>query len=323
MGAFTQDFEYEENYGDLDECNGRIGVTREFPDGIYYYVVTDDFPFFSRCLKGDFANGSGTGGGVPNCEDVPPGMPCCGDGICGGPETEDNCPLDCASNNLAPSLINFEFYGDTINTNQESVNIGFLIEAEDNDSFLSTYTIRLNINGGSINGGETIETTGDFDSGLNTASSYGSIQIPIGSTEGIWNIRVLIEDVLGLINNFGPNDLNGLNFQNNIYVDNTYLNLKNRGTPVQFSLSQNYPNPFNPNTVINYFLPKDAYVEVSVYDILGNRIKELVNQNQKFGTKVVTWDAKNNRGLLVPAGVYLLTVEVDNIKQIKKMILLK
>ena len=54
MGAFTQDFEYIENHGDLDECNGRVGVTPEFPDGIYYYVVTDDFPYFSRCLKGDF-----------------------------------------------------------------------------------------------------------------------------------------------------------------------------------------------------------------------------------------------------------------------------
>ncbi|MBT5663666.1 MAG: T9SS type A sorting domain-containing protein, partial [Alphaproteobacteria bacterium] len=131
------------------------------------------------------------------------------------------------------------------------------------------------------------------------------------------------EDVLGLINNFGPNDLNGLNFQNSIYVDNTYLNLKNRGTPVQFSLSQNYPNPFNPNTVINYFLPKDAYVKIIVYDILGNNIKELVNQNQQLGSKVINWNAKNNREFLVPAGVYLLTVEVDKVKQTKKMILLK
>jgi len=323
MGAFTQDFEYEEGYGDLDQCNGRIGVTPEFPDGIYYYVVTDDFPFFSRCLKGDFANSGGTGGGVPNCEDVPPGMPCCGDGICGGPETEDNCPLDCGSNNLPPSLINFEFYGDTINTNQESVNIGFLIEAEDNDSYLATYTIRLNINGGLINGGETIEVAGDFDSGLSEASSYGIIQVPLESTEGVWNIRVLIEDDFGLINNFGPTELSALNFQSYIYVDNSFLDIKNKNIPEQFYLSQNYPNPFNPNTIIKYFLPKDAYVEVTVYDILGNRIKELVNENQKFGTKVVTWDAKNNRGLLVPAGVYLLTVEVDNAKQTKKMILLK
>lgn len=53
MGAFTQDFEYVEGIGDLDRCNGRFGVTPEFPDGIYYYVVTDDFPFFTRCLKGE------------------------------------------------------------------------------------------------------------------------------------------------------------------------------------------------------------------------------------------------------------------------------
>ena len=54
MGAFTQDFEYIDGYGDLDECNGRVGVTPEFPNGIYYYMVTDEFPFFSRCLKGEF-----------------------------------------------------------------------------------------------------------------------------------------------------------------------------------------------------------------------------------------------------------------------------
>ena len=52
MGAFTQDYEYVEGLGDLDQCNGRFGVTPEFPSGIYYYVVTDDFPFFTRCLKG-------------------------------------------------------------------------------------------------------------------------------------------------------------------------------------------------------------------------------------------------------------------------------
>ena len=54
LGAFTQDFEYEEGFGDLDQCNGRVGVTPEFPEGIYYYMVTEEFPFFSRCLKGDF-----------------------------------------------------------------------------------------------------------------------------------------------------------------------------------------------------------------------------------------------------------------------------
>ena len=53
MGAFTQDYEYVDGLGDLDQCNGRYGVTPEFPNGIYYYVVSDDFPFFTRCLKGN------------------------------------------------------------------------------------------------------------------------------------------------------------------------------------------------------------------------------------------------------------------------------
>jgi hypothetical protein len=98
MGAFTQDFEYIPGYGDLDECNGRIGVTPEFPDGIYYYMVTDEFPYFSRCLKGNITpEGGGDGGGnqLPSCDEVPLGMPCCGDGICGGPENTNNCPQDC------------------------------------------------------------------------------------------------------------------------------------------------------------------------------------------------------------------------------------
>ena len=55
LGAFTQDYEYVEGLGDLDRCNGRNGVTPEFPGGIYYYVVTDSFPYASRCLRGTFA----------------------------------------------------------------------------------------------------------------------------------------------------------------------------------------------------------------------------------------------------------------------------
>lgn len=53
MGAFTQDWEYVEGLGDLDECNGRVGVTPEFPEGIYHYYATDTFPFVSRCIKGE------------------------------------------------------------------------------------------------------------------------------------------------------------------------------------------------------------------------------------------------------------------------------
>ena len=52
MGTFTQDYEYIAGSGDLDECNGRFGVTPEFPNGIYHYYITDTYPFIQRCVKG-------------------------------------------------------------------------------------------------------------------------------------------------------------------------------------------------------------------------------------------------------------------------------
>lgn len=52
LGAFQSDWTFSAGTGDLDECNGRTGVTPEFPNGIYYYMATDSYPYFSRCLKG-------------------------------------------------------------------------------------------------------------------------------------------------------------------------------------------------------------------------------------------------------------------------------
>lgn len=59
MGSFGSDWKYRAGSGDLDVCNGRFGVTPEFPDGIYYYMATDDYPYFSRCLKGVLSAGAG------------------------------------------------------------------------------------------------------------------------------------------------------------------------------------------------------------------------------------------------------------------------
>ena len=52
MGTFTQDDEYIVGSGDLDECNGRTGVTPEFPSGTYHYYITDSYPYTQRCVKG-------------------------------------------------------------------------------------------------------------------------------------------------------------------------------------------------------------------------------------------------------------------------------
>jgi hypothetical protein len=59
MGTFTQDYEYVAGLGDLDECNGRTGVTPEFPNGIYHYYITDSYPYIQRCVKGTASSTTG------------------------------------------------------------------------------------------------------------------------------------------------------------------------------------------------------------------------------------------------------------------------
>lgn len=58
MGTFTQDYEYVEGLGDLDECNGRTGVTPEYPNGTYHYYITESYPYIQRCVKGSIGAGS-------------------------------------------------------------------------------------------------------------------------------------------------------------------------------------------------------------------------------------------------------------------------
>ena len=85
----------------------------------------------------------------------------------------------------------------------------------------------------------------------------------------------------------------------------------------------NYPNPFNSFTTLRYDLPEDSFVNVTVYDMLGNVVNNLVNTNQSSGYKSVRWDATNNQGESVSAGVYLYKIQAGNFVDTKKMILLK
>ena len=93
--------------------------------------------------------------------------------------------------------------------------------------------------------------------------------------------------------------------------------------PEVFSIYQNYPNPFNPVTTLRYDLPEDALVNITIYDMMGSNVKNLVNKNQNSGYKSIQWNATNNSGQPVSAGVYLYTIEAGDFRQTKKMILLK
>ena len=101
------------------------------------------------------------------------------------------------------------------------------------------------------------------------------------------------------------------------------MGVSSSNTPEQFILYPNYPNPFNPVTTLRYELPDDSYVDVTVYDMLGNVVSNLVNANESSGYKSVQWNATNNQGEPVSAGVYLYKIQAGDFVDTKKMILFK
>ena len=93
--------------------------------------------------------------------------------------------------------------------------------------------------------------------------------------------------------------------------------------PDVFALHQNYPNPFNPTTQIRYDLPEDQFVSVTIYDVMGRKIRSLVNISQAAGYHTIRWDARNDMGEGISAGMYIYTIQAGEFRSTKKMILLK
>ena len=134
------------------------------------------------------------------------------------------------------------------------------------------------------------------------------------------------------------NDIPGfLNVNTNQFMDNdikryvggsgtsqlSVINSQNPALPSSYGLFQNFPNPFNPFTTLQYKLPQDSYVDITIYDMLGNVVNNLVNANQSSGYKSLQWNATNNQGEAVSAGVYLYKIQAGDFADTKKMVLLK
>ena len=93
--------------------------------------------------------------------------------------------------------------------------------------------------------------------------------------------------------------------------------------PAQYALHQNYPNPFNPITSLRYDLPENSMVTITIYDMLGREVRTIMNEVQDAGYKSIIWNATNDYGQTVSAGIYLYQIKTERFVQTKKMILLK
>jgi hypothetical protein len=93
--------------------------------------------------------------------------------------------------------------------------------------------------------------------------------------------------------------------------------------PEAFSLSQNYPNPFNPATNIRFNLSQTQSVTLAIFNILGEKVKTLIDSRLPAGEHAVKWDGTDSEGHLMPTGIYFYRLKADESTETRKMIFVK
>jgi photosystem II stability/assembly factor-like uncharacterized protein len=140
-------------------------------------------------------------------------------------------------------------------------------------------------------------------------------QVESETTSDLYRIFFFTKGAIGYI--FGENSTL-LKYDKTVNVNyNTPL------IPSTFKLYQNYPNPFNPITYIDYDIPKSGLLSLTIYDLLGKKIKTLSNEEKQPGSYSMTWDGDNEYGQKVSSGIYFYQLRTEFYTKTLKMILLK
>jgi len=105
--------------------------------------------------------------------------------------------------------------------------------------------------------------------------------------------------------------------------DSSTVNIIQSNSPFSYNLYDAYPNPFNPVTILHYDLPEETMVKITIHDMMGRKVRTLASSQQSAGYKSIRWNATNDKGTPISAGLYLYTIEAGKYRQTKKMILLK
>jgi hypothetical protein len=131
---------------------------------------------------------------------------------------------------------------------------------------------------------------------IDSAESYACNEIAIN-----WNSPLVF--VLGYFNGEGLTSIDDQGYNS---------------VPQKFELDQNYPNPFNPVTNIRFSIPKENFVTLKIYNVVGEEIATLVNEEIAAGSYSITWN-----GEILPSGVYYYKITTSNSSMVKKMVLIK
>jgi hypothetical protein len=231
---------------------------------------------------------------------------------CGYIESGDECNLGggILFNNSTANMLN------VIITNNHGSGIYFRRESDSSYIELSNVAIKYNLSHGIYTG---TETKLNFDP-INRCNIYFNSSSDNGKDifSCTDSIIAVIVDTFTVLNpdNSHAYPLNKFTFDiKNAGVTNIS---ENPTPPSDFALSQNYPNPFNPVTIISYQLPMTNDVEISIYNLLGQRVATLVNNRQKAGYHQVEWDASG-----FASGVYYYRIQAGDFNDMKKMMILK
>ncbi|MFQ5769614.1 MAG: LamG-like jellyroll fold domain-containing protein [bacterium] len=133
-----------------------------------------------------------------------------------------------------------------------------------------------------------------------------------------YNFAGVIDDIRIFNRVLSPQEIKDL-----YEISTSVKNSNTDAIPVQNQLFPNFPNPFNPRTTIRYDVRESGEVRLEIYNLLGQKVRTLINQYQTAGRKYVAWNARDDSGNQVANGVYISVLKMDNFVDKKKMILLK
>ncbi len=109
-----------------------------------------------------------------------------------------------------------------------------------------------------------------------------------------------------------------------VYVNRyEYLSTESEGIPTEFALHENYPNPFNPTTTLRFDLPEVSSITLTIYNMLGQKVRTFNMNDTPAGFHSIKWNAINDYGDPVGAGVYLYQLRANQYLETRKMVLLK